>query len=346
MVMPLLMNFSRIKALTWLGTLSVGAYLAWSVTEFLQHKDELSAPVTRDDQLAVLSNVKVPEPPKTSLVNYDHVSKTFHDMNWTGKEAPKVAKAPTADPKVMPKTPVSDLLSVLLLQVDTSDEEGSLGFVKFLEPALAQAAKSPDDHVLRVGTTLTGRYDKIMVSAITVAGVEFSFTDDEGRAKEIVPPVAFPTNGPGIVQVGPGGVIEPEDPSRIFTVQDPRPFRPKDTYPLGKNSFQLGYQVVEDMNTDYSRILSQDLRYGPHRDSKTGKVDGLKITSVSEGSIPAQHGLKEGEILKSVNGHKVTSTSDLITFIKDEADRTDTWVAVFELRGREFTRTYKSPPPE
>ena len=60
-------------------------------------------------------------------------------------------------------------------------------------------------------------------------------------------------------------------------------------------------------------------------------------------SIPAQAGLTEGEVLKSINGHKVTSVNDAIAYVKANANATDTWVAVFEKQGREFTRTYHSP---
>ena len=31
-------------------------------------------------------------------------------------------------------------------------------------------------------------------------------------------------------------------------------------------------------------------------------------------------------------------------YVKQNSDSTDVWVAVFERRGREFTRTYRSPP--
>jgi hypothetical protein len=341
------MNFQRIKAITWLGTLLVGAYLAWSVTEFLRHQDLLSAQVTPDEQLALLDNIEVPPPPSTSLVDYDFVSKTFHDMNWTGKAAPKPTEPRIAEGEIeAPTTPVSDLLSVLLIQVDTRDEKGSLGFVKYLDSALAGAVTSPDDRILRIESKLSGRYSHIRVSAITVEGIEFSFDGDEEREKELVPPVAFPSDAPEIVKVGSGGAIMPAAPSGIEVNSNPPPFRPERTFVMGTNQYLLGTEDLARMDEDYSRILSQDMRYSTHRDPVTGDVDGLEIDSVKKGSLPAQHGLTDGEVLKSVNGHRVTGVSDLMNFVREESAKTDTWVAVFEKRGREFTRTYKSPPPE
>jgi hypothetical protein len=41
----------------------------------------------------------------------------------------------------------------------------------------------------------------------------------------------------------------------------------------------------------------------------------------------------------------VTSVNDAVAFVKANANTTDTWVAVFEKQGREFTRTYHSPDP-
>ena len=109
-----------------------------------------------------------------------------------------------------------------------------------------------------------------------------------------------------------------------------------------KNEYQVGLDDIQELNDDYSRILSQDLRYRTHRGSD-GRVDGIQITNVKPGSLPARHGVTGGEIIKSINGHPVKSVNEAIAYVKQEAEKTDTWVVVFEKQGRTYTRTYHSP---
>ena len=340
------MNIQRIKGIVWVGTLLAGAYLAWSVSEVLQNKQVLAEGVSKQARLDVLNDVEEPPPPENNLVAYTEVTRVFHAMNWTGKPDPVVVAPRPEDEVLKPvKTPISQLLAVLVVKVDTGDAAGSRAVVAFTDPALKAVAKDREDHVLRVGSKLAGKHSYASVSAITAEGVEFSF-EEEGREKELVPTVAFPNGGPGIVMAGAGGAILPAKSAGIRTSQNPIPYRPKETLEIAKNEWQLGYETMEGLNDDYSKILSQDVSTRPHRNPSTGRVDGIEITRVKAGSLPAAHGISEGEVLKSINGHEVTGRSDAINFVKKEADHTDTWVAVFEKRGRLITRTYHSPPPE
>jgi hypothetical protein len=238
---------------------------------------------------------------------------------------------------------VSTLLDVLVVQVDLVDPVGSLALVKWQDPALEEAAMAQDRRILRIGDELLPPHNAITVAAISVDGVEFSFPDGE-RESELVAPVGFPTGGPSIVKVGEGGAILPiEDPQIRDTGKQ---YYSPESYEFKKGEWRLGPESLQEMNEDYSRILSQDVQYRAHRDPRTGQVDGLEVTKVKEGSIVAKHGVEEGEVLKSINGHKVTGVNDAIAFVKKEADHTDTWIAIFEKRGREIRRVYHSPPPE
>src|SRR5262249_9072919 len=120
-------------------------------------------------------------------------------------------------------------------------------------------------------------------------------------------------------------------------------FRPEQLMQIRKNEFQIGTETVNTLNSDYSRILSSDISYSTYKNPRTGTPDGIKINHVTPDSIPDQAGLTEGEVLKSINGHKVTSVNDAVAFVKANANATDTWTAVFEKQGREFTRVYHSP---
>jgi hypothetical protein len=237
-------------------------------------------------------------------------------------------------------TPVRDLLKVLALKVDTSKPEHSRAYVTFLA-TLSGFNADKEATVLKVGETLPKPHTGVSVAEITPEGVVFAF-EDGARARETL--TTSRAQGQ-IVVVGPGGLIKPEAGGLIAAASsDLPPYRPDQTVQIKKNEFQIGTQTLVDLDQDYSRILSQDVSYSTYKDPRTGKSEGIKINRVAPGSIPAQAGLTEGEVLKSINGHRVTSVNDAIAFVKANAESTDTWLAVFEKQGREFTRTYHSPP--
>lgn len=341
------MNIGRMKLLLWIVALILGGYLAFYVSEFFKEKPELERGISEERQYEVLRDgVEPPEPPKDNVVAYEDVRRVFHGMNWTGKLPPPPPK-PTEGgdkPKEVPKTPVSELLSVLYLQEDLSEPEKSLAYVSYQDAKLAAKAKSSEDYLLRVGEKLAKPHAYITVAAITAEGVRFRF-DEEEREAELVPLSADDSyEGPRITRVVDGKAIEPERRSgSIRKVGDAPAFRPQETTQIGQNHWLLGTETMTKVERDYSAILSRDLRYRTKRGAD-GRVKGIEVTHVATGSIPEQHGVTPGEILKSINGHPVTGVNDAIAYVKREADQTDTWVAVFEKFGREYTRTYTTPP--
>ena len=338
------MNIQRIKALVWLGALAVGGLLAWVVTDFLQNKQELEKYVDKDTITSVLQDqVEEPEPPKDERVAVDDLNKVFHEMPWVAR--PEVRQTTTTtvqeEPKVL-RTPVADLLRVLALNVDLEDGENSTAYVRFLDTELERLRREPKKQILHAGERLGGSHDGILVEAITVEGVRFTF-DEEGREPEVVAAADFVSSGPGIVKV-------PEGQDPILPERTPIPgmrgdyqLRSKTTVPIRQNEFQIGSDEARDLGEHYPTILSRDVSYRQARDPKTGDVKGLQITKVSPNSLPARHGLEAGEVLKSINGHTVRSVNDAVAFVKQNAESTNTWEAVFEKQGVEFTRTYHSP---
>lgn len=337
------MNIQTLKGLCWLAALGVGGYLAWDVYDFLQRRTDLEQPLSEEEQLRSLSNEAVGKAPRptSNFLAYDDVKRVFLDMNWTGAAPP--APAPTKAPDEVAarsSKPISELLLVLLTQVDSEGAE-SLAFVKFLDSQLLVTAKTTEDHTLRVGERLASPYADVRIDAITVEGVRFAF-DEEGREPELVAIQPFPgASGTQIVKVGPNGVIVAD--KRVVIPRSEARWNPAEMTVIGKNKYRIGTEDVRAMEEDYSRILSQDVRTSPHRNPRTGQVDGLEVTHVTPNSLAARAGLEEGEILKSINGHRVTSANEAIAYVKKEAETTTTWVAVFERQGKEYSRTYYSP---
>ena len=342
------MNVARLKALLWIFSLGVAGYLGWFVYDFLDRKEELSRGVTKDEQKQVLESVEVPEPPKNDVVAYDKVRAVYHSMDWTGAPPPVITDTQEdKGPVETPKTPVSDLLAIILIQVDTRRPENSLAYVRFKDPSLEAASKNLEDIILRPGENLGGKYAHVEVEEITVEGVKFKFTDDEERESELVPALTYPGDRVDIVAVGPEGVVQPStQDSLIERKENYVPWRPEESVQIRKNEWQIGVVTAQNFQQNYSSILANDISYKPYKNPKTRQIEGLRVTRVRPGSVAAQHGISEGEVLKSINGYQVKSSSDAISYVKKTADDTDTWEAVFMKQGKEFTRIYKSPPPE
>jgi hypothetical protein len=339
------MNIQRWKGILWLGSTAVGALLAYRVYDFWRQRDELAKEITNEEIEGVLDSVKKPPEQKTDVVDYSAIQGVFHTHDWTGKPPakPEVAKADTGNQSA-PRVAVATLLRVMAIKVDTAHPEESRAYVRYQDQKLA-AHTGREDTILRPEKRLFAPYQDIRVQAISAAGVTFAF-DDAVREPETVPvsPYISAQRGEiGIVLVGPEGAILPQLQRRIQANADLPPWNPEEITQIRKNEWQVGTRTLEDLDRDYSRILSSDVRVQTHKSPRNGSVEGIKILHVAPDSIPARAGLTEGEVLKSINGHKVTSVNDAIAFVKANANSTETWVAVFERQGREFTRTYHSP---
>lgn len=337
------MNISTAKSLIWIASLGVSGYLGYYVFDFYKARDVLAQPVPQKDILAVLDSVAKPEVQRSGGVAYDAVMNVFHEMDWTGKPPPPKPINEGPKSEVQKVVPVGSLLKVLAISVNTFEPEKSLAIVRYVDQSIVGASPKREDTTLRPDERLPGKYKNIRVEAITAEGVVFAF-DDEARAKEtLTPPEYQSTKNLAIVVVGEGGAILPQRNSLIQRVENARPFSPGETVLIRKNEYQVGTKALENLDQDYATILSRDLRYSAYRNPRTGTVEGIKVNYVAPNSLPAQHGLQEGEVLKSINGHAVTSVNDAVAYVKANAGTTDTWVAVFVQQGREFTRTYHSP---
>jgi hypothetical protein len=337
------MSPRRIQSLTWMAAFLAGGALVWTVADFLRHRGAYESPVPQEELERVVKSVEEPEPPKDDRVAVKSINRVFHSMNWTGKEE---VKTPTDAEKVdqaPPKLAMSSLLFVLVLQIDTTDPEASIAYVGYTtESQLQKPDSDPEERLLRVGERLAAPHAYARIDSIGLDGVRFVF-DDTTREAETVAPAKAPEDRVTIVMVD--QAILPDPSQRLIsTVANPVPYAPKRTTAIARNEYQLGTDTIGEVDRDYSQILAQDVAYKTARDPKTGQIKGLLITSVTPNSIPAEHGLTEGEIVKSINGSPVTSVAEAVSFVKQNAQSTNTWVVEFEKQGRSYTRTYHSPP--
>lgn len=337
--MPL--NIAQTKILIWVVSGVLTAGMGATVADFVLNLDEKQATYDRESVRMVLEDVEQVTVLKQELVAYTDVKTYFHELNWTGKIAikPVVLKDMEGANQSPSTVPVSDLIDVQLLQVDLSGPAGSSAYVAYTSRS-AIAHASPEDEHLTVGESLPDPQGHIRVEAITVEGVVFAFEDGERPLETVAPEVDF--LGSMIVVVGEDGVIHRRDDGAI-PVSNAPPYRPAQTVVIGRNRFRIGTEDAAFLAENWSATLSQDVRHSRHRDPRTGRYDGVEILEVRSGSVAERHGVQSGDVIKSINGHAVSSAQEAIHFAKTNANRYNTWEVEVENMGRTRTIIYESP---
>ena len=327
------MRVGTIKLICWLASIGMATALVLSAFQFLTNIEEHKIPVSQEYVESVLREdveirVTVPE-----VLSYNNqVQPTFVLMNWTGKpeEKPKPENTAVTAPTAPPKRPVADYLRILMIRVDTTDPGGSLAAADYLE------AQGDTYLELQVGDHLPEPHDYAIVHAITERAVEFAFTDN--RENELLEPKALSQSG--IVHV-----VDPNDlklPTKDGIPLGALPPRLQTTRLVARNHYELGVEDMADFGENYARILTEDVRTSTYFDAD-GKRAGVQLDSVKQGSVASRHGALEGDVIISVNGHKVSSEQEAISFVKKNADKYKVWQVKILRLGREETIVYNTP---
>lgn len=331
------MNIGQIKLWAWAvaGLLTLG--LSWYVFDFVRHLQESQGPdVAKARQ--ILDNVAPPKVKSDDILTYDEAKRLIAVLDWTG--APKaVAPAHTeVQVPVVTVVPVKKLINIQGIKQDLGDPKSSSVAVRYRPEASVSDPAVAAFSLLKEGDHLAKPNDFVTVDSITSERVRFTFADPNRPAEE-VRPVEFDAHS-SIVIVGPDGVIQ--EPVHALIPHKTDTFRPGRTERLGNNRYRLGADDVKEFGERYAEILGREVETSRHQDPHTGKYDGIEIKSVQPGSIAAQHGAQEGDVVKSINGHPVNSTQEAINFVKVNSDNYTTWEIVVENHGKTRTVTYES----
>jgi hypothetical protein len=338
------MNAAQSKLLAWSAAGALGVALTAYVGWFVSRIRTIELMVTKERMEAVLEDVGEIIQKADNIVPYPRVQAAVIDLDWTGRppaEAPPVEAQP--DVPAPTAVPVADLVKVMFMSFDAEAPAESVCVLKYTPAARVSAPPTGtgalQGWIKRPGDALDAPLEHILVHAIRPDGVEFSFTE-EGREHELLAPGEYDLRGVLVLS------DESEIVLRPSSIQVPRVFAgepPPKTTALGDGVFQIGYEDAQYIGENYASILSSEVRPVDHRDPRTGRKDGIQVMDVTPGSVAAQHGLSTGDVVKSINGHPVTSKQEAITFVKNNVDVYDKWEVVVESKGRLKTLVYYSP---
>ena len=327
------MNVGTIKLLSWLSSLLMLTATVVGVTRFMKDLDTHEKPLDASYIEQVLSSdMKVQVDVHEGLRYGDHVRPAFIGMNWSGKPKPKpVANTNKIDkPTIVKQRPVADSLRILFILRDSNDPSESYA------TAVPVKGAQQDQLNLKVGDRLPKPNSTAIVHMIHDESVEFVFTDERENEKVLLRPLS-----PDIVIVKEGDAIKEGEKFAIPKGGDREDMRPQETQVLAPNHFQLGQNDLDEFSRDYSRILNEDVRTRTHYD-ESGNRAGVEIQSVKAGSIASKHGAMDGDIVISINGHKVGSEQEAIQFVKKNNDKYKVWTVEVMRLGRIETVVYNS----
>lgn len=341
------MNASQAKLASWSFATLMGVALAGSAFLRLQGFQDATRVVSTEEMERKLN--ATPEIVKggtDSKVSYQDVQAAMIEFPWTAPRPPKRAEGPkpVERPKPVAMT-VDKLVKVVGYSVDADDPAASKAILSYLPEARVPAPPQTDtgpprEGILkRVGDRLDDPIAHIRVVSIGVSGVEFGF-DEEGRATETLLPADYDLS----TRLAYVDASELRSLPDTFVIPERRGYvAPTQTELIGKNTYRLGTEDVTQIGEDYARILSEEVRTRVHRDPNTGRPDGVELTQVAESSVASRHGARAGDVIKSINGHPVTSKSEALAFVKNNKDMYDKWEVVVSNLGQERTVTFIPP---
>jgi hypothetical protein len=339
------MNSSQTKVAAWgvAGAIGLGlfAYVAWFVVSLKRERM-----VTQDEMRAVLDDVKEIVQKADDIVAYSRVEASMISFDWTGRPKELAQSAPAEPEKPAPSAvPVAQLVKVMFLSYDSAAPEEGLCILRYTPEAQVRVAPPNQGQPgaqpgwrKHAGDLLDEPLDYVRIHAIRPDGVEFSFSDT-ARANEVVSPGDYDLLHI-VKRDREDQILEPETnilvPRVAFSHSVPETTR------IDDRTWQIGYDTAKRIEKNYAEELANQ-RTADHRDARNGRRDGIQLLDVAPGSLAETHGLSTGDIVKSINGHPVTSKQEAVTFVKNNKDAYDKWEVVIESKGHEKTLVYYSP---
>ena len=119
----------------------------------------------------------------------------------------------------------------------------------------------------------------------------------------------------------------------VSTARLPRPSAQADesitVRKVGDNSYIMDRREVEGILQDFNKLLTQ-IRVVPH--FADGKPDGFKIFNIRPGSLFAQLGMVNGDIIKRVNGLDITGPEQALQMFQQLRDESQVTVDLERFR--------------
>lgn len=325
------MRIKALKNLLWAAnTLLVLGMVAFVLIGFVFSTPSESGPVRSDESGRARPPIKPPTPGPILAF------KSIYDLAISGFPPAPVVRddKPPDEVNVPPLARTYDLLWVTIFP-DPIDSYAQL------------VKKGQTDIVyVRVGAKIEG-WKLIEVRREGSKGVavfENSKNPDEKATLEQTLPAAAPLeNGAaaGPRPIGDSGPVARAN-NEIPSYED-GPTREAVAVPGDPNHLQFPVEEQRWLGKHAEKI-AEEANLETVRDQDTGKAIGIQVRSFNrEDSTLKRYGIREGDILISINGVPMSSKAEAIQWLKGAGKGKDRYVGVVLRKGKQITLTYDVP---
>jgi hypothetical protein len=256
------------------------------------------------------------------------------------KEVPTSAPADVA-PTVQ-INPIDSVVRVRAVKLHESDPSQSAIYVNWIDPQIDKVEQRRR-FMLRAGEAFPKPYDaKYRVKAIELTRVVYEDDAQKEFVQNVLESSSAVTSRPGGSASAPGrgvtgGGALTQGPARPAGYEVPL-----ETRKITEHEFWISEKEAEDLGKNGLDMIGREVQTAPYVDPKTKRAAGLRVTLVRPGSTPERFGLREGDIVKEMNGVGVKSTSDVYDYANQNPGVKSVIVTV-ERFGRPVTFTYVIP---
>ncbi len=293
-----------------------------------------------EDSATIRKRLRVSPEKTKELVRHWTFYEAIQSVNVTGIP-PKVELPPDEKPPEQPKVqvnPLEQVLAIIGTYIDGGDPAKSQVLVRWKDSQISEKDQAKVV-ALTVGDWLPKPYDsKYRLDRVQIARAVF--VTDEGKELYLrVPEMQGFKIGDQVP--GPVGPVA-QHPYGPASVRPSDYTEPAQTREVSPNSFWVSRDDATTIESKGLEMLGREVQTAPYLDPKTRRPAGLRVTLVRPDSIPSKLGVREGDVVRDLNGAPIRSTSDVYAYAKANPGVRQVVITV-ERFGRPVALTYVLP---
>jgi hypothetical protein len=308
------MNVNRARTLLVLLNIGLAGGTGYTVYQEFKNKEARRQDAVKFQEQLAYELKNAPSAPRRDAVRVSIKDSDLVDLTGEKPKAPEiqpVASAPTT--RII--TPVADLIKIVTISHHTDPRLANVAVMKKtdLQPGVERS-------IFRVGDVIPFANDAVVIE---IRPKEVVFLNGDKEETLNVPDQ--PTLVPGALA---GGSSRPADPG----------LRPFSTYVESKKD-----SGIITIKSGGDRALAREgeavlegVIFSSTEAPGGGKA--LKVDKVPPGSLLAQHGVQDGDVLISVDGVPMSTKSEVVEYAKRNQNRS-TFSVVIQRRGRNIHKT-------
>jgi len=330
------MKASTIRLGTWLAAALVASVGVWQLVLFLKERDKR---LFAADAGTISQQLRAPKKQDQTLRKAIDFYDPIRKVNVRGVEPPKPidpSKLASSAPAIQlnPLETVVELKGTLL---SAPDSKLSGAFVVWKDSQISEKDKK-NRVLIFEGDAFPPPYDK-KYKVARIDARAMIVVDENGKEmpalklKELT--LTMTSSRPGAGESRPGGDLAAESRPSDYAP-------PSETTKKSETEYWVSADDAKKIADEGLDLIGREVHTAPYLDPKTKRPTGLRITLIRPNSVASKFGLKEGDVVRELNGTPIKSTSDIYTF-SQENPTVKNLALSFERYGRTVTLTYVLP---